>query len=244
MTGDRAPARQDGFDIRFDWGLAGIEVLAESAGAVVIIDVLSFSTCVDVAVSAGAEVYPYRYRDPSAQAFAESIGALCAGSRSDPDTPYSLSPPSLTGLSEGTRLVLPLPNGATLSLATGDRPTFVGCLRNAAAVAGRAAETGGPVCVIAAGERWPDGSLRPAVEDLVGAGAVIAGLPGRASPEARLATATFRSSADDGLATMLADSVSGRELTAAGFAGDVEVASQLDVSDAAPRLTDGAFRAG
>ena len=62
------------------------------------------------------------------------------------------------------RLVLPSPNGATLSLETGELPTFTGCLRNAQAVAQALQGIGPKISLIPAGERWKDGSLRPAVE--------------------------------------------------------------------------------
>ena len=101
------------------------------------------------------------------------------------------------------------------------------CLRNRTAVA----RTGSPrrdgtVAVVAAGERWPDGSLRPCVEDLWGAGAVLALVDvGDLCPEARVAAAAFRA-VEPTLAAALRDCASGRELAAAGFAEDVEEAAQ------------------
>jgi 2-phosphosulfolactate phosphatase len=41
----------------------------------------------------------------------------------------------------------------------------------------------------------------------------------------------------------LCDALSGRELIEGGYSGDVDLAAELNVSDAAPRLVDGAFRA-
>ena len=121
------------------------------------------------------------------------------------------------------------------------------CFRNRTAVARSLSETG-TVAVVAAGERWPDGSLRPCAEDLWGAGAVIAGLVDLGveglSPEARVAEAAFRAVASD-VPAQLRDCAGGRELAAAGFGPDVAVAAELDVTDVVPLLGDtGSFRAG
>lgn len=231
---------QEGFDIRCEWGEEGVRRLAPVSRVIVIVDVLSFSTAVSVAVERGAIVYPYRHKDETAVAFAASVDARLAGSRRAGG--LSLSPGSLGGLDAGTRVVLPSPNGATLTLLAGATPVLAGCLRNASAVARAAERFGTPISVIPAGERWPDGSLRPAVEDLLGAGAIIAGLSGTKSPEAQTFEAVFHSARSTGLDVAMMGCLSGRELTEGRWAPDVVFAAQFDATPAVPVLRDGAFR--
>ena len=119
---------QSEFEIRFDWGAHGIEHLAPISDAIIIVDALSFTTTVSVAVKRGAVIYPYTQRDESAEAFARSVGALMAGHRKEDS--YSLSPASVRRIASGTKLILPSPNGGALSLLTGNRPTLAGCFRN------------------------------------------------------------------------------------------------------------------
>lgn len=227
-----------------EWGLAGVGTLLEQAAVLIIVDVLSFSTAVDVAVSKGALVYPVPYGDEdAAQTAADGVGAVLAKSRQSFGGQFSLSPRSLMAITAGTRIMLPSPNGARLSLACGDRPVFAGCLRNAAAVARAARQIAGrrAVGVVPAGERWPDGSLRPAIEDLLGAGAIIHHLALPCSPEAQVARDAFRSARED-VERLIRASVSGRELIDRGFADDVDIAVELEVSHSAPRLIGGAYR--
>jgi 2-phosphosulfolactate phosphatase len=232
---------QSDYDIRFEWGLSGVEALAPTSDVMIIVDVLSFTTAVDIAVANGAAVYPYRGPATDLPAFATSVNALVAHHTREPQPGYSLSPASLQTIPPGTRLVLPSPNGSTLSLATGGAHTLAGCLRNARAVAARARELGQRITIIAAGERWPGGLLRPALEDLLGAGAILTHLPGRPSPEAEVAAAAFRH-ARPNLLNLILHCGSGKELVGRGFAADVHLASQLDASSAAPLLVAGAYQ--
>jgi 2-phosphosulfolactate phosphatase len=235
--------QQPGFDPRLEWAAEGAAALAGVCPVLVVVDVLRFTTAVEVAVARGAEVTPRPWPGRAAPAAAGVAAAPLPAPAPAPDPgPYSLSPVSLLGIPPGTRLALASPNGATVSLAAarGRAVVLGGCLRNASAVAAAARGLGGPVGVVAAGERRPDGSLRPAVEDLVGAGAILHALGGRPSPEARAAAAAFLDAADD-LPATLAGCVSGRELTARGCAADLPLAAEHDVSRVVPGLRDGAF---
>jgi 2-phosphosulfolactate phosphatase len=209
----------------------------------VIVDVLSFSTCVDVAVARGAMVYPFPYGDfRAAEVAARTIGAEIAGPRDSTEYRYSLSPSSLRAIEPGAKLVLPSPNGATISAAARSVPVLAGCLRNARAVAARAVALaqGAAIAVIPAGEHWPDGSLRPSIEDLIGAGAIIEALGLPCCPEAEIAREVF-CHVRFRLGELVRGCVSGVELINRGYAHDIEVAIDYNASIAAPLLENGAY---
>ncbi|GEP35508.1 hypothetical protein NSZ01_32760 [Nocardioides szechwanensis] len=246
---------QAGHRVRLEWGPTGSAAVAAGADVAVVVDVLSFTTTLTVAVERGITVHPYRWQDERAAEYAASLGAVLAVGRFEQreagGSAVSLSPAAMAGVEgvEGVdRIVLPSPNGSTICAAlAGSGAQVVGaCLRNRAAVAAWLAPrvaAGATVAVVPAGERWPDGSLRPAAEDLWGAGAVLDALTqGDLSPEAALARDAFRA-VEAGLAAALAGCAGGLELAAVGFADDVRIAAQLDVSDVVPLLgPDGAFR--
>ena len=240
--------------VRFDWGVDGLVHVAANVDAVVVVDVLRFTTAVSVAVGREGLVLPYMWdTGDAARAYADRHGAELAGKWREGDG-WSLSPTDLAKLPPGSRLVLPSPNGSALAFGARDQApgatVLAGCLRNAAAVAAVAGSAGpGPVAVVAAGERWGGnlGPLRPSVEDLLGAGAVIDGLVAVAgrrahevSPEARAARAAFLAARDE-LQSWLAGSASGRELAAWGWDDDVDAAATLDAEDVAPVLEGPAF---
>lgn len=249
------PHDQSGSRVRLEWGAAGAGLLTPRASLCVVVDVLSFTTTVGVAVECGTTVFPYAWADATAETFAASVGAtLAAGRRAVAAGQVSLSPASIRAAAPLDRLVLPSPNGSTISrtLSQAGAEVLAGSLRNRRAVGAaidrllRSDEIAG-VALVPAGERWPDGSLRPAVEDLWGAGAVAASLQDlghQLSEEAGVAAAAFRA-VRARLSDALHDCASGRELVEGGFADDVVLAAELDASDVVPVLTaEGAFVAG
>ncbi len=217
---------QEGYQLRLEWGPEGVAAL-KACDVLIVVDVLSFTTSVDLVVGNGGQVRPSRWKAKD----------------------RTLRPASLVG---ATGLVeLPSPNGSNLCSLAAETGAHVlaACLRNAEAVAKRAGELGESIGVIPGGERWgldiltegprEFGPLRPCVEDYLGAGAVIAALAGHASPEAQLAATAFRNT---DVARAVRDCGSGRELIDNGHAADVDLAVQINVSGAAPTLVDGVLR--
>jgi 2-phosphosulfolactate phosphatase len=274
---DADPRAQAGYGLRFDWGLAGARALAHPHALVVVVDVLSFSTTVAIAVARGTAVHPCG-DDDSAADLAHRTGAALAVPRrqATSDHPWSLSPALALRAPAVPRLVLPSRNGSAIAAAAdgaesapataasgahaaaaaGATPAagvtaaavVTAALRNARAVAAWAGARGygtpdRPVNVVAAGERWPDGTLRPALEDLLGAAAVLRALavrPGHRSPEARGAAAALDGVGDLGAA--LSGCASGRELVAVGWQDDLAAAADVDADTVVPLLSGGAFR--
>lgn len=257
--------------LRLQWGTAGATAALEAGTDVaVVVDVLSFTTTVSVALDRGTEVIHYPEHGAAAAEAAAAADAVLAAPRSPSrerahraplsdvrtssdgslgcEAP-SLSPVSLRAARPPARLLLPSPNGATIAhlLGAGGTTLIAACLRNAPAVAAsiHAERPGGTVTVVPAGERWPDGSLRPASEDSWGAGAVLDALlllgAGPPSPEASDAVAAFRAARARGLAHELLRCTSGRELTERGYGLDVTVAAETASSEAVPVLRGGRF---
>jgi phosphosulfolactate phosphohydrolase-like enzyme len=142
--------------------------------------------------------------------------------------------------------------GARLAMQLVDQPAIVvaGCLRNTDAIARWALEQQGEkrdrfsVAVIAAGDVRADGSTRFALEDLLGAGAVIEALADVGidyySPEAAAAAASF-TGLRTAIAHLISASESGRRLAARGQRGDLDVALDIGASQRVPVLRDAGF---
>ena len=201
--------------MRFDWGVDGLAACGAGAAAIVIVDVLRFTTAVSVAVARGAEVLPYVW----------GVGDAARRPRSPPRRRARRT-------ARGRRLVAVArrparragrdPAGPAVAQRVdarvrgrGPDGTAWSCWPAAcatpSAVADVAAAVAGPVAVVAAGERWHGdlGALRPAVEDLLGRGRRARGAADRrrsagpgsgvasVSPEAAAAIAAFAAIGDD-----------------------------------------------
>jgi 2-phosphosulfolactate phosphatase len=234
---------QDGYRCRLEWGRHGARQAAERGDITVIVDTLSFSSAVATAIHHGAVVYPCATTD-DLDALAAKYGAEVAVRRHEVPSRgrFSLSPPTYVGVAPGTAIIVASPNGAACS-AYGRRAPhlFVGALNNARAVAAAVSSlldrTTLCVTVVACGERWKapteDGDLRFAIEDYLGAGAILSRLSHARSPEARACAAAFVGARDD-LPQLIEDCGSGRELRVMGFGQDAVHAARLDCYDAVP----------
>ncbi|MCT9094336.1 2-phosphosulfolactate phosphatase [Streptomyces sp. ASQP_92] len=240
---DPWPDRQ----VHLEWGVTGARLAAGRGDAVAVVDVLSFSTTMSIACARDFSCLVY-----SGLEIADMGGPEVAGARlgarplskkrgTDPGG-VSLSPASILRAEPGQRVLFTSLNGAAVVAAASAAPALVVAgPRNASAAArvlaglldeGRARR----ITVVASGEQWSSVSpgssgLRPGVEDWLGAGLIcreLGALGLLLSTEARIAAAAWTSPDD------LRDCVSARELMAAGFTEDVNLALTVDADATVP----------
>lgn len=243
------------YQCRVEWGKRGAREAAQRGDITIIVDVLSFSSTVVTAVNYGVILFPYPPPiNEHARAYADQVGAELLAGRAEAARwgKPSLSPVSFGAEHAGKKFVLCSLNGAACTWLAAKVPALlVGSLLNASAVARLAnrlqAETGAAITVIACGEHWADAEagendLRPAMEDYLGAGAILARLDGSKSPEAQVCIGAF-CQAETGISKLLWECGSGRELRELGFAEDVRHCSRVDVYTDVPILHTNQFRA-
>lgn len=237
---------QGGYRCRLEWGWQGAKSAAQRGDILVVVDTLRFSTTAVTALHYGATIAPCATveemealagREGVEQAYKPTVEAR-----------FSLSPLSFIGVAGRARVAMASPNGAACCRYGGEAPALlVGTLLNAEAVAKVVmnllrADTGKSVSVIACGERWTipneDGELRFAIEDYLGAGAVLSQIPYSQSPEARLCSLAYQQAIPE-LESLLCECGSGRELLERGRKEDVLHAAQLNRYTVVPTLRDG-----
>ena len=224
--------------VRMDWGWRGCSAAAQRGDAIVIVDVIRFSTAVCAAAAHGITIYPASDRD--------DLHELCL--RFDA-THFAagLAPGQYQSVKAGSRMVLRSPNGATcVRLSSAAPVVMVGGLVNRSAVATCVQrvldKTDLNVTVIACGERWEepsdDGALRFAIEDYLGAGSILSRIhDGDLWPEARACANAFIGTTD--VRALLLNCGSGREQIAKDDIASVEHAAMIDRYDVLPVLRDG-----
>ncbi len=234
---------------RLEWGHRGAAAATARSDVLVVVDTLSFSTAVATALHCGVTIYPCLPKEK--ERLAKEVGAETAVRRQDvPDKGrFSLSPATFLSSEPGAKVVLDSPNGAACCVVAQAAPcVVVGSFVNAQSVAGFASSrlraVDQAVTVLACCERWNtpvEGEvIRFAVEDWLGAGAILSHLSFDKSPEAQVCEAAFRG-VRDRLEEVLLNCGSGVELREKGYAADVQHAARINRYGVVPLLVEGRF---
>jgi 2-phosphosulfolactate phosphatase len=242
---------QSPYDCRMEWGRRGAREAAERGDILIIVDVLSFSSTVVSALHYGALIYPYPPnldgKEYARMMEAEYIlGRAEAGREGKP----TLSPASFNEMHVEKKYVLSSLNGAFCTwIASGVPALLAGSLLNASSAASvgnkLSKQLNASITVIPCGEQWHevtdyDDTLRPSVEDYLGAGTILSYLDGNKSPEAQVCENAFNSSRSR-IRELLWECGSGRELRERGFENDVEHCSRLNAMKVVPFLVGDHF---
>ncbi|WP_332698629.1 2-phosphosulfolactate phosphatase [Halalkalibacter lacteus] len=237
---------QSPYDIRIEWGRRGAREAAEREDIVIIVDVLSFSSTVISALRYGARIYPYPPNLDGSE-YAKKVGAEFILGRAEAAKigKPTLSPVSFNKEHSKKKYVMSSLNGAFCTWISSKVPALlIGSLINASSVASVAnrlkLETKVNITVVPCGEQWSDvreneDTLRPSIEDYLGAGAILSYLDGERSPETEVCIGAFHN-AKPRINELIWECGSGRELRERGFEGDVKHCGRLNVYQTVPIL--------
>lgn len=216
--------------------------------SVVVFDVLRATTTITAALAVGvAEIQVFDALDPAAAAARAHPGArlLCgeSGCLAPPGFDLGNSPGAFDRtLHAGLTVFMSTTNGTrAIVAARSTRLLLIGALVNAAAVARRLIAAQSHVTLLCAGTGG-----EPAMEDLLGAGAVIDAMASSAGVAlegdmARIALRLFRCCAKD-LRGALAESVGGRNVLGVGLGADIDFAARLDALPLVGRVVEQPLR--
>jgi 2-phosphosulfolactate phosphatase len=200
--------------------------------AVAVFDVLRATTTIAAALAAGVSEIRIFDTVESAAAAKQEQNCLLVGERNclpPPGFDLGNSPGSFDSTAHRGRIIfMSTTNGARAIVAAQAAPLLLtAALVNAAATADRLLAAKLDITLLCAGT---DG--QPAMEDLIGAGAVIAALAHKTSLSlendiARIAHRLFQSARQD-LRSALAESTGGQNVLAVGLDADIDFAARLD----------------
>jgi len=201
--------------------------------ACAVFDVLRATTTMAAALASGVDEIRLFGDLDSARTAAGAFGGrklLCGESRCLPPEGFDLgnSPGQFAETHRGATLFMCTTNGTrALLAATEAEIVLTAALVNAAAIAEALMKTGRDITLLCAGTNG-----EPAMEDVLGAGAVLTSLPGATlyNDITRMAHALFLACRND-LPRVLRDCEGGRNVLAAGLGVDIDFAARLNSID-------------
>jgi 2-phosphosulfolactate phosphatase len=215
---------------------AGLEQSDLALRDVVVFDVLRATTTMAAALAAGVKeirIFPEIDETRTAAGGFDGPRLLCGERQCLPPPGFDLgnSPGAFSASHAGRTLFMCTTNG-TRAIIAAQRAggAFIGALVNAGAVAERLAKRNRDVTLLCAGT-----DNKPALEDLLGAGAVLDALSKQIDLEihgdvARIARRLFQSARHD-LRSALRESQGGRNLIAVELEADIDFCARLDCFD-------------
>ncbi len=235
----------------FDWGVFGVQQAVRRGDIIIVVDVLSFSTSVAIAVKNSAFIFPAK-SDEDAMNLKDQFRTEISVKRNEVPSKgkFSLSPATYYEIEPETKITLLSPNGATCTRQIDNsRSVFCGALVNCSTVAeaafNEAVKQNNNITVVACGERLKGSDdiykIRMAVEDYLGAGAILSKIPLPKTAESIVCENAYGKLANH-VPDLIWKCESGVELRAMNFGNDIHIATNLNSIPVAPIYKNGFYQ--